>query len=498
MMPVDRAWMARRVRRVHMIGVGGAGMCGIAEVLVNLGYEVRGSDKSPSEALSGLTARGVDARVGHDGAAVHGADVVVISTAIPSDNPELMAARALGIPVIRRAEMLAELMRLRLGVAVAGTHGKTTTTSMVGALLGFAGQKPTVVVGGKVNAVGSNAQIGGGAPFVVEADESDGTFLFLSPMVAVVTNIDPEHLDHYRGGMEEVVAAYLRFLSRLPFYGLAVLCADHPEVRRLVPRLERRVRWVGLGPDAELRAVDLEFGEEETSFEVLGPEGSRGRHRVRMLGEHNVRNALCALAVAEELGVDPETARDGLSRFEGVDRRFSVRGEARGVRVVDDYGHHPEEIRATLQAARAAYPARRIVAVFQPHRFTRTRDLLSDFGAAFEQAHQVFVLPVYAAGEAPIAGADQGAVLDALHAAGHRDAHLLPGLEAAEQQLPRLLRPGDLVLNFGAGDIHRLGPALVAALVADSVPNGEGSVDAPIFGGATKGPTGGGETKKST
>ena len=456
--------MAQKVRRIHMVGIGGGGMSAIAEVLLNLGYEVWGSDLSEGDAVRRLRSHGAHIFVGHEAEQVRDADVVVISSAVPSTNPEVVAARAAKTPVIQRAEMLAELMRLELGIAIAGSHGKTTTTSMVGGILHHAGLDPTVVVGGKLNSVGSGAQLGKGPYLVAEADESDGSFVHLSPTIAVVTNIDAEHLDHYAGGLDEVREAFRAFLARLPFYGLAILCGDHPDVQALLPGLERRVTTYGLNPQAELRAVDVRFEGPETTFEVLGPEGSRGRHRLHMLGEHNVLNALAALAVADELGVPPEVARAGLEAFSGVDRRFSERGEARGIRVVDDYGHHPEEIRATLRGARQGYPDRRLVAVFQPHRYSRTAHLLQDFGRAFHDAETVYVLPVYAAGEAPIVGAGQAEVIAALRDHGHRDVRSLEGLQSATELLLDELRSGDLVIAFGAGDVGRLGRALIAAL----------------------------------
>lgn len=464
--------MARRVRRVHMVGIGGAGMCGIAEVLVNRGFEVQGSDLRGTEVTARLAEQGVDVKIGHAAAHVDGADVVVVSSAVPPNNPEVLEARSRKVPVIRRAEMLAELMRLQLGIAVAGAHGKTTTTSLVGSILAHAGLDPTVVVGGKLNAIGSNARLGAGPCLVVEADESDGSFLHLFPTIAVVTSIDAEHLDHYQGGLPAVRAAFRDFLARLPFYGLAVLAGDHPEVQALLPGLERRVVTYGLSPQADLRAVDLEFEGPATTFEVVGKDGARGRHRLGMLGRHNVENALAALAVAEEIGVPPEVARAGLERFEGVDRRFSVRGEVGGILVVDDYGHHPTEISATLLGARAGHPDRKIVAVFQPHRYTRTAHLLAEFGGAFHEAETVYVLPIYGAGEAPIEGVDREAVVRSLRDHGHRDVRRLAGLPAAARTLADDLRPGDLVIAFGAGDVGRLGAELVRVLGVRKVADG--------------------------
>lgn len=449
-----------------MVGMGGAGMSGIAEVLVNRGFDVSGSDLRSSEVTMRLRELGAEVFEGHDAGHVEGADVVVISSAVGASNPEVQEARRRSVPVIRRAEMLAELMRSKLGVAIAGAHGKTTTTSMVASVLAEAGLDPTVVVGGKLNAVNSNAQLGAGPIMVVEADESDGSFLHLAPTVSVVTNIDIEHLDHYRGGLEELRDAFATFLGRLPFYGLAVMCADHPEARRLLPDLDRRVTTYGFSPQADLRATELSYEGSATSFEVSDHRGSRGTHRLRMVGAHNVQNALAALAVSDELGVDPDTARKGLEAFSGVDRRFSVRGERRGVLVVDDYGHHPTEILATIRGARSGHPERRIVAVFQPHRYTRTAHLLSEFGGAFHEAESVRVLPVYAAGEEPIAGADHQAVIAAVRSQGHRDARALSDVTKAAAELAPELSEGDLVIAFGAGDVGRLGRLLLGELEA--------------------------------
>ena len=462
--------MRRRVTRIHMVGVAGAGMSGIAEVLVELGYAVSGSDLADGDVTERLRRAGVRiGPAGHDAGHVEGADVVVVSSAIAADNPEVMAARRAKIPVIRRAEMLAELMRARLGVAIAGAHGKTTTTSMIGSILAHAGMDPTVVVGGKLNAVGSNARLGASELMVVEADESDGSFLHLSPTVAVVTNLDAEHLDHYAGGLDEIRQAFRAFLGRLPFYGLAVLCGDHPEVQALGATLERRIVTYGFNPQVQLRAIDVRPDGPRCTFEVVGPEGSRGRHRLEMIGRHNVQNALAALAVAEELGVAPEVAREGLARFDGVDRRFSVRAEVAGVLVVDDYGHHPAEIAATLRGAREAWPDRRIVVVFQPHRFTRTEQLLEEFGSAFHEAERVFVSPVHPAGEAPIEGVDEGAVVDAMRRHGHRHAEALHELDEATSVVGEACRPGDLVIAFGAGSIGRWSAELTRHLRRNTV-----------------------------
>ncbi|MFO0726880.1 MAG: UDP-N-acetylmuramate--L-alanine ligase [Myxococcota bacterium] len=456
--------MMRRTRLIHFVGIGGIGMSGIAEVLLNLGFQVRGSDLKDSETARRLRGLGADVRLGHVGENVAGADVVVISSAVKATNPEVAAARAAKIPVIRRAEMLAELMRLKFGIAIAGTHGKTTTTSMVATILTHAGLDPTVVVGGKINKLGSNAQLGQGPYLVAEADESDGSFLHLTPTIAVVTNIDVEHLDFYEGGLPQIRAAFRDFANRIPFYGLAVLCADHPVVQAMLPEIEKRVVTYGTSPQADFQGRDLHFEGPETSFELVVRGKSRGRHALKMLGAHNVKNALAALAIAEELAIAPEVAKEGLYAFDGVDRRFSVRGVVSDVMVVDDYGHHPEEVRVTLEGARRAYPNRRILVGFQPHRYTRTRDLLPDFAAAFHEADRLYVVPIYAAGEDPIEGVSSRALVEAARGRGHRAVDVAESVDAVAIALADEARPGDLIMTFGAGDITRAAPMVVERL----------------------------------
>ncbi len=456
--------MAKRTRMIHFVGIGGIGMSGIAEVLINLGYQVRGSDARSSEITRRLQSLGGDVRKGHDAGHVEGADVVVISSAIKRDNVEVQEARRQKIPVIRRAEMLAELMRLKYGIAIGGTHGKTTTTSLVAFILSHGGLDPTVVVGGKVNKFGSSAKLGQGPYLVAEADESDGSFLHLSPTIAVVTNIDPEHLDHYQGGIEEIRATFENFVNRIPFYGLAVLCLDHPGVQAILPSVEKRFVTYGLSPQADFQARELRFAEGVTTFELVQRGVSQGDVQLNMLGEHNVLNTLAAFAVAEELGVPVEAAKRALVEFDGVERRFSIRGEVDGVMVVDDYGHHPAEIKATLSGARSAYPQRRIVVAFQPHRFSRTRDMADEFATAFNEADTLMILPVYAAGEAPIEGVDANMLIDQIAQHGHRDVRSASSVDDAQHALEKIAREGDLILAFGAGDIGRLGGALVETL----------------------------------
>lgn len=463
--------MGTRTRLIHFVGIGGIGMSGIAEVLLNLGYAVRGSDVKASDTTRRLERLGGDVRIGHDEAHVSGTDVVVVSSAIRMTNPEVAAARRAKIPVIRRAEMLAELMRLKYGIAIGGTHGKTTTTSIVATMLTHAALDPTVVVGGKVNKLGSTAKLGQGPYLVAEADESDGSFLHLSPTIAVVTNIDPEHLDHYVGGIEEIRETFLSFVNRVPFYGLAVLCIDHPEVQAILPKVEKRFVTYGLSPQADLMARNVRFDGPTTSFELVHHGETQGTVSLPMLGRHNVQNALAAIAIGLELGVAVPQMIEALAEFDGVERRFTVRGTIDDVMVVDDYGHHPAELRATLSGARAAYPGRRIVVAFQPHRYTRTRDLLHEFATAFNDADVLMVTPIYAAGEDPIEGISTERLIDVVREHGHRDVRALEGVDAAVDAIVEEAAPNDLVIAFGAGDIGNVGRALVAELEARSSQN---------------------------
>jgi UDP-N-acetylmuramate--alanine ligase len=458
--------MAKRTRLVHFVGIGGIGMSGIAEVLLNLGYKVRGSDLKASDTTRRLAKLGGDIRTSHVGENVVGADVVVVSSAVPADNPEAIAARALKIPVIRRAEMLAELMRLKFGIAIGGTHGKTTTTSLVATLLTHAKLDPTAVVGGKVNKLGSNAKLGQGPYLVAEADESDGSFLHLSPTIAVVTNIDPEHLDHYKNGIEEIRDTFVSFVNRIPFYGLAVLCMDHPGVQAILPRVEKRMVTYGLNPQADFQARNLEFDGPITSFELVKRGKTAGTFRLKMLGAHNVQNSLAALAVADELGIPDDVVREGLFEFDGVDRRFTIRGIVDDIMVVDDYGHHPEEIRATLRGARHAYPDRRILVVFQPHRYSRTHDLVDQFTTAFNEADVLYVLPIYAAGESPIEGVSAGGLIDRIRRHGHRAVSFIDSIDLVAPVIADEVLRHDLVITLGAGDITRAGELILEELRA--------------------------------
>ncbi len=453
----------KRSRHIHFVGIGGVGMSGIAEVLLNLGHHVSGSDSTESETTRRLSRIGAHVTYGHHAEAVHaGVDVVVISSAVKYSNPEIVQARALKIPVIPRAEMLAELMRMKWGVAVAGTHGKTTTTSLIASILARAALDPTVVIGGKVHALGGNAQLGKGDLMVAEADESDGTFLLLSPTIAVVTNIDPEHLDYY-GEMDRVRSAYLEFINRVPFFGAAVLCLDDVTIRALVQQVRKRVITYGTSPDADFVARDLSVRGMETSFQVEHQGKPLGEMMVRLPGRHQALNALAALAVATELDVGFEDVRQALAEFGGIHRRFEVCGEVGGILVVSDYGHHPAEIRATLAAAREGF-GRRLVVLFQPHRYTRTRDLFGDFLDAFDAADQVLLTDIYPAGEEPIDGVTGEVLYFALRRRGHLDVSYVPDWRSLASAAQPLLRPGDLVLVLGAGSVHDVGEALVRAL----------------------------------
>lgn len=449
--------------KIHFVGIGGIGMSGIAELLLNLGYGVSGSDLKGSDITKRLQGLGGVILEGHRAENVApDVDVVVTSSAVRKTNPEVQAARDRGIPVIPRAEMLAELMRLKEGVAIAGSHGKTTTTSLIATVVAHAGLDPTAVVGGKLNAFGSNAKLGKGELMVVEADESDGSFLRLSPAIAVITNVDPEHLDYY-GTVEALQQAFVDFADRVPFYGLAVLCIDHPVVQHLIPRLGKRHVTYGVSPQADWRADNVRLAAFESRFIVSHRGQTLGEVTLRMVGAHNVLNALACCAVAQELGIPFATTAEALGQFQGVQRRFTVRGERKGVTVVDDYGHHPAEIKATLAGARASFPHRRIVCAFQPHRYTRTRDLMGDFATAFNDADALVLTEIYAAGEDPIPGISGSRLHEAVKACGHRDAIFVERAALATTLRDRI-REGDLVLTLGAGDITHAGEELLELL----------------------------------
>lgn len=460
------------VGRIHFVGIGGIGMSGIARVMKTLGYEVGGSDIAESDIVSRLRADGIPVVKGHDPAHVEGAAAVVTSTAIRPSNPEVAAARALHIPVVRRSDMLAELMRLKWNVCVAGTHGKTTTTSMIAALMDAGAYDPTVINGGVINAYGSNARPGEGDWMVVEADESDGTFVRLPTTVSVITNIDPEHLDHW-GEFERLRAAFDQFIENTPFYGFGVVCLDHPEVQALVGRItDRRLITYGLNPQADVRAENIRADSDGQVFDIHFRESAASIHRIEgirlpMPGQHNLQNAVAAAIVASELGVSDAQIRDGFARFGGVKRRFTDVGTWNGVRIIDDYGHHPVEISATLGAARGAAEGR-VIAVIQPHRYSRVHHLFASFCSCANDADIVFIAPVYAAGEAPIDGADAGALAHGMTRTGHRDVRVLSSLDDLPAAIAGVAQSGDLVLCLGAGDITRHANALAAALEASA------------------------------
>jgi UDP-N-acetylmuramate--alanine ligase len=454
--------MVKRYRHIHFVGIGGAGMSGIAEVLHNMEYVVTGSDLKASDVTRHLEQLGIRVSIGHRPEHVQGADVVVRSSAVPLDNPEVAAARQHLIPVIPRAEMLAELMRLKYGVAVAGTHGKTTTTSMLATVLAHGGLDPTIVIGGRLRGLGSNAKLGKGEFLVAEADESDGSFLKLSPTLAVVTTIDAEHLDYYRD-LAHIQEAFLQFINKVPFYGSAILCLDQENIQDLLPRVEKRFITYGLRTQADITAREIMLQGMGSEFVVVARQEVLGKFRLRVPGMHNVSNALAAVGVGLDLAIEPEAIREALEEFAGVERRFQVKGEARGIVVVDDYGHHPAEIRATLDAAKEGF-GRRVVVVFQPHRYTRTKYLLRDFSTAFYQADVVIVTEVYAAGEPVIPGVSGRQIAEGALEHGHRNVTFVKDKEAVPDLLLPVLRPGDLVITMGAGDIWQIGEEIMRRL----------------------------------
>lgn len=465
--------MPQTIGLVHFIGIGGIGMSGIAEVLHNLGYKVQGSDQADSANVQRLRDKGIECFVGHKAENLGAAEVVVVSTAIKKTNPELQAAREKLLPVVRRAEMLAELMRFRQAVAIGGTHGKTTTTSMVATLLEAGGLDPTVINGGIINAYGTNARMGAGEWMVVEADESDGTFLKLPADIAVVTNIDPEHLDHY-GTFDKVREAFRQFVENVPFYGFGVMCIDHPEVQAMVSRIEdRKVITYGENPQADVRFSNIRMDGATSVFDVeirrrrTGQVISLKDLRLPMPGRHNVSNATAAIAVAQRLGIAPEALAKGLASFGGVKRRFTPTGEWNGVQVFDDYGHHPVEIRAVLRAARDAAKGR-IIAIAQPHRYSRLNDLFDDFAACFNEADTVLVAPVYAAGEDPINGVSSETLVSRIRAGGHRDARHIDGPQDIAPIVRGLAKPGDFVVFLGAGNITQWAYALPKELAGQA------------------------------
>ncbi len=464
---------AASFRQVHFVGIGGVGMSGIAEVLCTLGYQVTGSDRNPSKATDRLMAAGATVYFGHEAAHVEGTDVVVVSSAIRRDNPELIRARELRIPIVPRAEMLAELMRFRRGIAVAGTHGKTTTTSLIASVLSEGGLDPTFVIGGQLLSAGANAGLGSGHWLVAEADESDGSFLRLTPLIAVVTNIDADHLENYEGDFGKVKAAFGEFLHRLPFYGLAVLCIDDGNVRAFADEVPRHLITYGYAADAQVRAENVAQEGARTSFDLILPEAAPRRVVLNLPGRHNVQNALAAAAIGWQLGVEADAITAALDRFGGIGRRFNRLGALRlesgaTVEIVDDYGHHPRELAAVFAAARDGWPEKRLVVAFQPHRYTRTRDLIDDFAAVLSEVDALLLTEVYPAGEAPIPGADSRALARAVRARGRIDPVLVGHSKELLAALEGVAQGGDLVIFAGAGDIGQAS-ADIAARIAQEI-----------------------------
>jgi len=453
----------RRIRRIHFIGIGGSGMCGIAEVLINQGYEISGSDLAANANIQRLRGMGAHIDIGHKGEQIQGVDVVVQSSAVNEGNPEIIAARESRIPVVRRAEMLAELMRYRHSIAVAGTHGKTTTTSLLANVLAEAGQAPTFVIGGKVTSVGTNAQLGESRYLVAEADESDASFLHLQPMVAVVTNIEADHMETYDFDFSKLKQTFIDFLHNLPFYGLAVLCIDDPVVREIMPLVSRPVLTYGFSEDADYRISEARVEERSAYFKVDRPEGLRSLDiKLSIPGRHNMLNATAAIAVATDEGLDDAAIRAGLAGFQGVGRRFEVYGDypvaggAGSAMLVDDYGHHPSEVKATVKAVREGWPQRRLVLIFQPHRYTRTRDLYDDFVEVLSEVDVLIIVPVYTAGEDEIPGATSRHLCRAIRQRGKLDPVYAESIEAAPGILKSLVKPGDIVMTQGAGSVSKL------------------------------------------
>jgi UDP-N-acetylmuramate--alanine ligase len=455
----------RRINCVHFVGIGGSGMSGIAEVMLSLGYQVQGSDLRNNASVQRLESLGATVFIGHNKKNIRDADAVVVSSAVDESNPEVAAAREQLMPIVRRAEMLAELMRFRYSIAVAGTHGKTTTTSLVASVLAEGGLDPTFVIGGRLKSADSNARLGQGEYLVAEADESDASFVHLKPMLAIVTNIDADHMSTYDGDLEKLRSGFVEFLHNLPFYGLAIVCTDDPGVNEILGRIGRSTVTYGTSDDADIRAENIEFSESQTRFRVVRADRKEALDiSLRLPGLHNVRNALAAIAVAEELQIGDRAVVTALGKFEGIDRRFQSQGEvetANGrVMLVDDYGHHPTEIAATLAAARAGWPDKRIVLAFQPHRYSRTRDLMDDFATVLSEADVLLLLEVYAAGEDPIAGADGRAIARAVRSRGGVEPIFVEELDSVPEVLEGVLAEGDLVLTMGAGDIGALATEL--------------------------------------
>ncbi len=454
--------MYQKKYHIHFVGIGGIGMSGIAELLLNLGYQVSGSDLRRTSITDRLQVLGGTIFEGHHGDQIEGADVVVVSSAIDDSNPEVNSALKASVPVIPRAEMLAELMRLKYSIAVAGAHGKTSTTSLVASVLAAGGLDPTVVIGGKLNSIGSNAVLGQGDYIVAEADESDGSFLKYSPAIAVVTNIDREHLDFYKD-LDDIKNVFLAFIDRIPFYGLVVVCLDDEAIQDLIPKIRKRIITYGLSPQADLQARIISAKGPASRFEVLHQGKPLGKINLNLPGDHNVKNALASVAIGLELGIEFNKIKTALEKAEGVQRRLEVKAQVRSMTIIDDYGHHPTEIKTTLAALSQGWPGRRKIVVFQPHRYSRTKALFDDFARSFYLADVLLVMPIYAASEQPIEGVDSRLLCDSIQAHGHKDVHFVDGKQAAVDLLTDIISPEDVVLTLGAGDVYRVGEMLLDA-----------------------------------
>jgi len=452
----------RKLQHIHMVGIGGTGMCGIAEVLLNLGYQVSGSDLQENEATARLARLGARIFVGHAAENVIGADVVVISSAVREDNVEVVKAKALKIPVIPRVEMLAELMRMKYGIAVAGAHGKTTTTSMTAMVLEAGGYDPTIIVGGRLNTIGSNAKLGEGDFIVAEADESDRSFLMLSPFIAVLTNIDEEHLDQYRH-LEEIKKTFINFANKVPFYCPVILCLDDPNLQSIIPFIERKIITYGFSTQADIRAEDFSFEEFSSTSTIFAFGKKLGRLKLNVPGKHNILNAMAATAVGLDLDISPRTILKALEDYTGTGRRFELKSTVHDILIIEDYAHHPTEIRATLEAARTGWK-RRLVAVFQPHRYTRLAHLLHQFATSFNQADVLIVTEIYSAGEEPIPGINGQALYEEIRQFGHKNVIYEPVLKNIPEKLTKILEPGDMLLVLGAGNVNRIIPDIIHLL----------------------------------
>lgn len=458
-----------KIKQLHFVGIGGSGMCGIAEVLLALGFKLTGSDLRETDITHRLAELGAKINIGHAPENIGDTDVVVISSAVQGDNIEVKTAEERGIPIIRRAEMLAELMRMKFGIAVAGTHGKSTTTSIIGEVLTVGNLDPTVIVGGIVKNLGTGAVSGKSEYLVAEADEFDRSFLKLIPTIAVVTTLEAEHMECYTD-MDDLRGAFVEFMNKVPFFGAVIICLDENSLQDLLPKIERRVITYGLSTQSDLRATRIRFDKEKTYFEVNSRNFSYGEVEIDLLGMHNVRNTLAAIAVGLELGLDFDTIREGLKRFHGVKRRFELLGDVNGILVFDDFGHHPTEIRVTLQGAKLGYD-RPIIAVFQPHLFTRTRDFAGDFGQAFLYSDKLIVTDIYPSRENPIPGVTGELIVRAARDYGHRDVHWVPNLKDVPAKLMEIARPGDMVMTFGAGDVYKAGKEYIEMLKESTAKN---------------------------